>query len=411
MSGVDSDLLGTDPGYGIEWDLPAPRSGDAIALVLTGGGARAAYQVGVLRAIASLVEHGAPSPFPIICGTSAGAINAAALAAGAGDFRRTVRQLAGVWKQFHAHHVYRADSFGVMRTGMRWFSSFLVGGRGRHNPASLLDNAPLAKLLEAMLDLPGIQRSIDKGHLHALSITASGYTSGESVSFCQGVPQLGGWRRARRVGLCCELGIEHLMASSALPFIFPAVKLHREFFGDGSMRQIAPLSPALHLGARRLLVVGTGRPTAMLPERSSSAEYPSLAQIAGHALNSIFLDSLETDLERLRRINHTLGLIPDAVRVQNNVALHRVEVLVMLPSQSLADIAARHTRALPRPIRVLFRGIGAMGRAGSNLASYLLFEAPYTRALMQLGFEDAMKRREELIDFIGVKPRERIARD
>ena len=407
MSGLDSDLLGTDPGYGLEWDVPAAQSGDSLALVLTGGGARAAYQVGVLRAIASRLEPETPSPFPIICGTSAGAINAAAVASGAGDFRRTVRQLAAVWKQFHAHQVYRADALGVLHTGVRWLSAFFMGGRGRNNPTALLDNAPLASLLAAMLDLPGIQRSIDKGHLRALSITASGYTSGESVSFCQVGRDLSGWRRARRVGLCCEIGVEHLMASAALPFIFPAVNLNREFFGDGSMRQIAPLSPALHLGARRLLVVGTGRQTPLQPERSGSQEYPSLAQIAGHALNSIFLDSLETDLERLRRINHTVGLIPETVRTRNNMALHRVEVLVMLPSQSLADIAAKHTHALPRPIRALFRGIGAMGRSGSNLASYLLFEVPYTRALMQLGYDDAMKRRDELIEFIGVKPRRR----
>jgi len=408
MSGVDSDLLGTDAGYGIEWDVPAPKSGESIALVLTGGGARAAYQVGVLRAIGSLLEPRRPSPFPIICGTSAGAINAAALASGAGDFRRTVNQLAAVWKQFHARQVYRADTLGVMRTGGRWLGAFFVGGRGRNNPTSLLDNAPLARLLSAMLDLRGIRHSIDKGHLHAVSITASGYTSGESVSFCEGIPELSGWRRARRVGLFCEIGIEHLMASSALPFIFPAVRLNREFFGDGSMRQIAPLSPALHLGARRLLVVGTGRPTQA--ERRRTDAYPSLAQIAGHALNSIFLDSLETDLERLRRINNTLSLIPEAIRVQNNMALHRVEVLVMLPSRSLADIAAQHTQALPRPIRMLFRGIGAMGRSGANLASYLLFEAPYTPALMQLGYHDAMKRHEELVEFLGVKPRQRVVR-
>lgn len=181
------------------------------------------------------------------------------------------------------------------------------------------------------------------------------------------------------------------------------MKIHREYFGDGSMRQIAPLSPALHLGARRLLVVGTGRPTPLKPERVSSAHYPSLAQIAGHALNSIFLDSLETDLERLRRINHTVGLIPEHVRTRQDVALHRIEVLVMLPSRSLAEIAEKHTRALPRPIRTLFRGIGAMGRGGANLASYLLFEKPYTRALMQLGFDDTMKRRDELVAFLGEK--------
>src|SRR5262249_16306542 len=157
------------------------------------------------------------------------------------------------------------------------------------------------------------------------------------------------------------------------PFIFPAVRLRNEYFGDGSMRQIAPLSPALHLGAQRLLVVGTGRQVPVQPDRPGTGEYPSLAQIAGHALNSIFLDSLETDLERLRRINHTLSLIPEVIRMQNNMALQRVEALVMLPSESLAEIAVRYTRALPGPIRVLFRGIGAMGPTGANLASYLLF--------------------------------------
>jgi NTE family protein len=206
MNGIDSDLLATDPGYGIEWGLPAPQSSDSIALVLTGGGARAAYQVGVLRAIASLLKTGAPSPFPIICGTSAGAINARCARMRRDDFRRTVHQLAAVWKQFHAHQVYRADALGVLRTGLRWLSAFFVGGRGRHNPASLLDNAPLADLLSVMLDLSGIARSIDKGYLQAVSVTASGYTSGESVSFvrarrrCRGGVAPDVWACAARSG-------------------------------------------------------------------------------------------------------------------------------------------------------------------------------------------------------------------
>lgn len=287
-----------------------------IGLVLTGGGARAAYQVGVL-----LPPHAA-SPFSIICGASAGAINAAALAAGAEDFRGTVQRLSHVWKEFRTPHVYRSDVPGVMRTGARWLISMMIGGRGA--PTSLLDSTLLARLLVASLDFAGIQRSIDAGHLKALSITASGYTSGESVSFCQGVRGLAGWRRARRVGRFTTIGPRHLLASSALPFIFPAVEIDDEFFGDGSMRQIAPLSPALHLGAHRLMVVATSGAEGMRPRPRKRAGYPSLAQIAGHALNSIFLDQLETDLERVHRINQTISLIPPEMQRNGALSSHRV---------------------------------------------------------------------------------------
>jgi NTE family protein len=280
-------------------------------------------------------------------------------------------------------------------------TAMLLGGLGRNNPSSLLDNAPLAGLLRDRLDLAGIRESLNRGALYALSVTASGYSSGQSVSFFQGVPGLTGWQRARRLGIPEVIDYEHLLASSALPFIFPAVALRREFFGDGSMRQIAPISPALHLGADRVIVIGLARQPVSGGERVRAASYPSLAQIAGHALNSIFLDSLEMDIERLQRINKTIRMIPPEERQRNHMELREVNVLVISPSEDIDRIAARHTHELPRSIRFLLRGIGATRSGGATLTSYLLFEPAYCRALIALGYKDTMARRDEIMEFIS----------
>lgn len=375
-----------------------------IGLILTGGGARAAYQVGFLRAVSHLLPRGAPNPFPIICGTSAGAVNAAALAADATDFHRAVRRILIIWKYFHAEQVYRSDMLGVMGTGARWLSAMLLGGLGENNPSSLLDNSPLSKLLRERLDLSGIRRSINLGALYALSVTASGYSSGQSVSFFQSVPGITGWQRARRLGIPEIIDYEHLLASSALPFIFPAMALRREFFGDGSMRQIAPISPALHLGADRVLVIGVGRQMVHQPERPMLGSYPSLAQIAGHALNSIFLDSLEVDIERLQRINKTVRMIPLEERSKHRMELREVEVLVISPSEDIDRIAAQYSHELPRSIRFLLRGLGATRANGSTLTSYLLFEPAFCRALIALGYKDTMARRDEVMKFLSAAP-------
>ena len=379
-----------------------PSSSQAkIGLILTGGGARAAYQVGFLRAVSHLLPRGTPNPFKIICGTSAGAINAAALAANATDFHRGVRQLLLIWKYFHVDQVYRSDVAGVLGTGMRWLLAMLMGGLGKNNPSSLLDNSPLSQLLRERLDLAGIRRSIDAGALYALSVSVSGYASGQSVNFFQSVPGVAGWQRARRIGIPEIIDFEHLLASSALPFIFPAVPLRREFFGDGSMRQIAPISPALHLGADRVLVIGVGRQMQNPPPRMRMASYPSLAQIAGHALNSIFLDGLEVDIERLERINKTIQLIPREERNKHNMQLREVDVLVITPSEEIDRIAAKYFHALPRSIRFLLRGLGATRTGGATLTSYLLFEQEYCRALIALGYKDTMARREDILRFIN----------
>jgi NTE family protein len=367
-----------------------------VGLVLTGGGARAAYQVGVLRAISEMLPADSPCPFQIICGTSAGAINATVLAANASNFRHGVRQLMTVWKNFHAYHVYRADFLSVIRQ-----SGKLIGGAISGLHVSLFDNSPLAHLLGTRLDYSAIQHSIDAGNLYAFSITCSGYTSGESVSFYQGVPALEPWQRARRIGIPAQIRVEHLLASSALPFIFAPVHINREYFGDGSMRQIAPVSPALHLGAKRLFVIGTGRPLQAKQERTKTEESPSTAQIAGHCLNSIFLDSLEVDLERLQRINRTLSAMPPELREKNNLPLHEVDFRVVAPSIALDKIAVSYAHELPLTIRAMLFTLGARKRSGSNLVSYLLFEKGYCRALIKLGYADTMQRRDELMQFLG----------
>jgi len=372
---------------------------------MTGGGARAAYQVGVMRALYEMLPKSVRNPFPIICGTSAGAINAAVLATDGSNFRRGVRRLMTVWKNFHVNHVYRADAYGALANSARWMLAAVSAGRLSEGPVSLLDNAPLARLLERHIDFPAIGRCVEAGDLTAFAVTCSGYTSGQSVTFYQGHASLAGWERARRVGVATNIGLSHLMASSALPFIFPPVHINREYFGDGSMRQVAPVSPALHLGADRLLVIGVGRQVRQASPRIQTNGYPSLAQIAGHALNSIFLDGLEVDLERLQRINRTLSAIPPESLQAQGVPLRTVDFRVLTPSVPLSQIATQYAHELPRVIRMLLRTVGGMKQTGSNLLSYVLFEKAYCRALIQLGYKDTIAQQEDLLRFLGHGPR------
>ncbi|HLP98416.1 MAG TPA: patatin-like phospholipase family protein [Sideroxyarcus sp.] len=371
-----------------------------IGLILTGGGARAAYQVGVLKAIAEFMPRRARSPFHIICGTSAGALNAVTLAVNAGHFRKGVKYLLGIWNNSKVNNIYRSDLLGVAVNSGRWLAGLVLSvlGINRMNRISLLDNSPLALFLEETLPCEKIQENIDAGALHALSVTASGYSSGHSVTFYQGVSGIQPWKRARRLGVETKIGIEHLLASSSIPFIFPAVHIHREYFGDGSVRQIAPISSALHLGADKVMLMGAWHAEDDEERRGKMDTYPTLAQIAGHALDSIFLDSLEVDLERLQRINDTVKFIPEELRAATR--MRHIDVLVITPSQSLERVAERHISQLPWTIRLLLRSVGVMRRSGANLVSYLLFDRHYCRALIELGYQDALKRREEIMAFL-----------
>jgi len=374
-----------------------------LGIVLGGGGARAAYQVGVIKALAEMLPSGSPLPFPIVCGTSAGAFNAAALASFANNFQRAAASLLRIWGNFHTHHVYRSDAWGVGKTGAKWLAAMMLGGLGKRNPVYLLDRMPLRQLILKQMPLSNIQRFIDKGYLHALSVSASGYTTGESLAFFQGHHDIHPWHRSRRRGVTCEITVDHLMASSAIPLLFEAVKLNREYFGDGSMRQIAPVSSALHLGADALLVIGNNRSSEdeADQQRKKVTRYPSLAEIGGFALDSIFLDSLDADIERLHRINKTVSNIPQKHLDKGDVGLKRVDTVVITPSEDLGDLAHEHVEDMPKTIRYLMRGIGAHSEDGSSsLMSYLLFEKSYCQKLIKLGAEDTLKKKDEILDFL-----------
>lgn len=374
-----------------------------IGLILTGGGARAAYQVGVLKAIAEFLPRRAHNPFQVICGSSAGALNAATLAVNAQSFRKGVRYLDNIWKNFRADQVYRTDVVGVFNNAMIWLAGLLLSALGinRLKQISLLDNSPMIDLLDEIMPCEMIQKSIDAGFLYALSINASGYGSGHSVAFYQGVEEIVPWRRARRVGVPTRIENRHLLASAALPFFFPAIRINREYFGDGSIRQVAPISSALHLGATRILLIGVNaEETADQSRQGGDKGYPSLAQIAGHALDSIFLDSMEVDLERVQRINSMVAVMTEEQREQ--IKLQHVDILSILPSQPIEKIAERFINELPWTIRLLFRVAGVAQHSGATLVSYLLSEGKYCRALIELGYQDAISRREEIVRFLEV---------
>ncbi|MDR7070884.1 NTE family protein [Pseudoxanthomonas japonensis] len=385
------------------------------ALVLSGGGARASYQVGVLQGLVKLrrerLGDGAPNPFGILCGTSAGAINAAALACRADSFDAGVETIAAVWRNFRADQVYRTDALGIARSGAQWLSAISVGwmlARWRkEGPRSLLDNEPLAELLRHWAPLELLPRMLAERHLHALALGASSYTSGEHLTFFEATGDMTGYERSQRLAVPMRLGLEHLLASAAIPFVFPAQRIehaeHAGWYGDGSMRQTSPISPAIHLGAQRMLIVGVGRLHEPRGRIVRDGGYPTLAQVGGHVLSNVFLDSLAVDIERMERVNRTLEMMTLGQRLATS--LRSVKALVIAPSERIDDIAARHQKHLPRTVRALLRGVGSSSASsdlsGSALASYLLFEAPFTQEVMALGERDTLAQRQAVCDFFG----------
>jgi NTE family protein len=374
-----------------------------IGLILSGGGARAAYQVGVLTAISELLpKENTNSPFDIICGTSAGAFNACAMAARAQEFHEGVEKLSRLWSNFSCDQVYRTDLASISYRAWSVVRTIIAGKRRDGSEISLLDNTPLRDLINSTLKLHRIQDSINSGHLHALAISASGYTTGESVTFYQGAEGIQPWSRVRRLGIPAHITFEHLLASSAIPLVFPATKINREYFGDGAVRQKAPLSPALHLGADKILVVGVSAnlTTEKKARKDQQIGYPSIAQIISHVMNSAFLDSFEGDIETLLKINDTVNAIPEDLR-QSSDMMRPIDLLVIAPSQPIDEIAAKHVKSLPRTLRLFLHGTGATDASGASALSYLLFEAPFCRELITLGYHDTITRHEEVRAFLA----------
>jgi len=380
-----------------------------VGLVLMGGGARTAYQVGVLKAMATLLKsHPASArtfPFQVMVGTSAGAINAAFLASRAMQGLQAFEQLAQFWARLRSTDVYQLNVPPWVR-----FSRIAVAwSLSRHARANgaLLDNMPLAKILRDGIPLEGIDEALRTGTIDALAVTGSSYSSGVHWTFCHTASrgEFAGWTRPGRRAEYQRLSIDHLMASSAIPFLFPSTALQvdgrREHFGDGSMRQVTPLSPAMHLGARKILVVGVGqpeRPGLGVVQKDASSAGPTLGSMAGHVMASVFHDTLQADVEQTQRVTQTINRLPREAAAA--MPYKAIDVLAIAPTRSLDGLAQQFTTELPASIRDALGALGVLKGSGGTLASYLLFEPGFVQSLIEMGESDALALKEELLELL-----------
>jgi NTE family protein len=377
----------------------------SVGLVLSGGGARAAYQVGAIRALADISGPG-PCPFRVVAGLSAGAINGTAVAIGADDFRRTAQRLSGVWMGLTPNSVYRTDFPKLATLGFRWVKDIGSGGvLGRNRANHLLDTQPLRELLTQEFAIERLQDHFKSGLLRGVAVSATNYQTGTTITFFDGVPAIKPWIRPGRVAVRERLRIEHIMASSAIPIFFPPIYLDGRFFGDGGIRMTTPTSPAIHIGAEKIVAIGVrygrSKDETLDINVTGEADTVAVSEIAGVLLNAVFLDALDNDVDLLERINKTLAAIPDSERHKHPDLLRRIPCLALRPTEDLGQLASDQYEKFPAMLRHLLRGIGAKGESGWDLLSYLAFQPGYVGKLIELGYEDTMARRDEIQEFFG----------
>lgn len=378
-------------------------------LVLTGGGARGAYQAGALLALAE-ITNARHLPFQVLSGASAGSISAGYLASRAHDFPGATRALADLWATLAPRSVFRTDTATLAKTMGEWGTDLSVGGFiGTGRGKALLDTAPLRELVTSSFDEEALRRHVALGNVHGLAVTATSYGTGLAVTFVDGARSIAPWTRVTRIGVRAEIGVDHVMASSAIPIFFPAVLVGDSWYADGCIRLSTPLSPAIHMGARKIVAIAVrhasagGEPSAAPPPASPASPeppYPSTADTAGILLNALFLDALESDVERALRINETVSLLSPDVRAARKTPLEHVAVLTLRPSVDPASLVLSTVDRFPATVRHLFRGLGASETEGWDLLSYLAFDGVYTTRLLDLGYDDTMARADELRTFL-----------
>jgi len=373
------------------------------ALLLSGGGARGAYQVGVLKAVAEILPKETIQPFPIITGTSTGAINALAIAGRAGHFRLRIRKLEYIWRTIEPCKVYRTDPWGLTKNALKVLLSFLHSGYSIGNPVALLDNSPLRELLQKVVRFRHIDEAIASGELEALAVNCMSYTSGKSISFFQASHKKQNWERARRLGIRTGLTVDHLMASSAIPILFPSRKIGAHYFGDGAIRQHKPFSAALNLGADKIFAVGVSNKPEYTQHPIKPKHSPSMAQIMSHMINSGFIDSIESDYETLRSINRLMEGVSNSERAKLGITdMKPIETLIIYPSKPIDELAIDFMDKLPWTIKLFLKAIGATAQGGGvSTTSYLLFEKNFCKELLKMGYQDAIRQEDKIRNFFG----------
>ena len=382
---------------------------DRVGLVLTGGGARAAYQVGALRAVAEIVTPGT-FPFQVVAGISAGAINSIVVACTAHDLGQGVEALRQTWASLTPDRIFRTGALKLASIGSRWIRDLSGGGLlGGHSINFLLDSAPLRAMLAERLPFARLRRHLRSGRLRGVAVSATSYQTGTGVSWYEGAADIQPWTRSARCGQRTRLTLDHVMASSAIPVFFPPVKVGEGYYGDGCVRMVYPMSPAIHMGAQRILAISvrSGRDAPGAGEAPATTS-PPLSQIAGVLLNAVFLDSLDVDLERLERINRTLAYVPTERIASRELELRPIPVLALRPSVDLGTLASDEYHRFPAMLRYLLKGIGATEDSGTDLLSYLAFEPVYIGRAMELGYQDTMARKDEVEAFFRDEPTRRV---